>query len=348
MRATLICITFIELFLAPTHCLWASSGDTKPGRYAQVQPLRHVVSFVFSADESRMAVASTSDSIRRGTSVLDVWNLDTDSVLRLGLSGSPSSVAFFPNEDRILVGFGWSTSANPSIAGRIECWDVNRKERLWTWTTKPGVNRLSVSGDAKWIAFGASQQRTFLLDATSGATLLTFQHGPCPSGGCDPVTNVDFLGEDRGLFTVCGSLRLWTIEAPLNVKEAVGSEWGQDVNAVAFDEDTSLMAIAEFRSPNVTLIDRRATPRFRHLISRRSAFLREAVGLGFLDSGNMLAAAYRKKDGTLAVSKWDVASGLEATVFQGESWGPVRFSPSGRFMAARDTKGVFLVDLKQP
>jgi len=346
MPTILIYVLAIGLCLAPGWSLCASGGGIQTARRAGVHPLRHVVCFAFSADESRMAVASTSDLILRGKSVLDVWNLDTDSVLRLALSNSPSSVAFFPHEEKIVVGSGWSTSANPSIAGRIECWDLSRKTQLWAWNTKPGVNRLSISGDAKWIAYGASRRRSFLLDATSGAMLLSFQHGPCAVGDCDAVTKLGFLVDHRRLFTVCGSLRLWTIVDSLKVCEVAGSGWGSDVNAVAFDKHNSLMAIAEFGSPNVTLIDESGTPPFHQLISLGSPSLREVLSLAFVDTGNMLAAAYRKKDGAIAVSKWDVVSCGEQTTFEVESSGPVAFSPSGRHMVAHDKKGVFVIDLK--
>ena len=126
--------------------------------------------------------------------------------------------------------------------------------------------------------------------------LLSFQHGPCAVGDCDAVTKLGFLGDNRRLFTVCGSLRLWTIVDSLKVCEVAGSGWGSDVNAVAFDKHNSLMAIAEFGSPNVTLIDESGTPPFHQLISLGSPSLREVLSLAFVDTGNMLLRRTARKN----------------------------------------------------
>ncbi|HKK97207.1 MAG TPA: c-type cytochrome [Marivita sp.] len=177
-----------------------------------------IMSLALSSDGRFLASASWDGSI-------GLWSRDDGSVTFLkGHSGPVNDVAFAQGSDQL-----YSASAD----GSIRAWSViGAKETQRVVEHGFGVNEIEINENAGWLAYGAVDGGTRVLDLTTGETLadLSLDRRPILSMAQSAASNLLAVGDGEGYIMVVSTTD-WRVERDFRATER-GPVW-----ALSFSND---------------------------------------------------------------------------------------------------------------
>ena len=195
--------------------VWASDGAplaTWQGHKGKI------MSLVLSNDGALLASASWDGSV-------GLWPTDGgEPAFLTGHSGPVNDVAFSDDGSQL-----YSASAD----GSIRLWDVaNTQERQRVVEHGFGVNEIEINGAEGWLAYGAVDGGTRVLDTATGETLadLTLERRPILSMAQSDASKLLAVGDGEGYIMVVDTTE-WRITRDFRATER-GPVW-----ALAFSND---------------------------------------------------------------------------------------------------------------
>ncbi|MBE2221012.1 MAG: NACHT domain-containing protein [Anaerolineae bacterium] len=279
-----------------------------------------VTAVAFSPDGSRMATASSDNSIK-------LWDAVTGQnyLTLIGHENTVNDVVFTHDGSQVISG---------GQNGQIMLWDAGTGNRILTRTGDNGaVNAMALSPDGTQLATANEDASMRVWDTDSWvSSYLAFGHD-------DEVTDVVFNHEGNQLASSGkgGRIIIWNAltGSSLNSIEPSFDELGEvvGINALTFSPDDSLIAAAN--NDNTVRVWERETGKLVETLAGHTATVTD---VGFNPAGDVIVSG--SADGTAKF--WRVDSGQAIDTLTGHTGGilSLAYSPDGQQLATTGQDGV--------